>query len=251
MRLLMPVAVMALFCGSVALAFSQSFNISLECSSGSQGQYGFDVPTAAFGAAAHQYGYWNDCPATVGIWPLLPMRVELLRDIAGRPTLVTLTRGHPGGGAGWWNPQVFNQTSGDYAALMTDAREWPDDVLTVTNLQPGNYTIYTYAVPPSNAPRHASVFVENSTSQNPQQVLGPLHGNVLIQFQTHAVHDVVVSGTGTLRIRVSPIESFDTYVNGFQFVYHGPGKLIRSAPAWQPCLPEVITQRRLDFQPVG
>lgn len=106
---------------------------------------------------------------------------------------------------------------------MDDAMDLnPGTVMTVTHLRPGAYTVYIYAVYPGSPDQshfRTSVYVQNSISNNPQIIRGPLNGNVLTQYITHSVHDVVVDSDGVMVVTIKALDR-NAWMNGLQLVYH-------------------------------
>lgn len=219
MTLQFRAAILSALVGCSGSLYAQSINLSFESQ---------DLPTQSFGAAAVQLGVWNE--AYTGIrWGGPGRRYpHPIVDLQGHVTHVIIQASPRVTQIGWWNPDTYNQTSGEYAALMTDAIQWEGGTLTFHNLWPGSYSVYVYAVPPNNGPRTCFVSVSGSTSENPQYISGPLHGNVLLQGQTHSVHDVQVSAERELVISIKPAVSITTFVEGLQLVYHGQNLIMAS-----------------------
>lgn len=128
--------VAALAVVGACLAHGQSFNVDLDLIIGSPA-VGVGVPSDEFGAAGSQPGRWNKIDATGhGPYPLL--------GLSGNSTNVTITGPLGGGALGFNNPQL----TGDYALLMKDGRDDPGE-WSFSNLMPGHYRLFTYAVAPN------------------------------------------------------------------------------------------------------
>lgn len=165
-------------------AFGQSFNIDFDFPSAPPA-LGGGPPSAAFGAAAGQPGYWNAVWSTTTLWRL--------RDLQGSPANVWLdTRGLVGRNTGAWN---FTGNTGDYAKLLNDGESVaPLSTLLLTGLQPGEYIVTTYAVfPDSEWQSPTLVAIDGAwAGENPQRVTGPMPGNSFEHLITHSIHHVTI-----------------------------------------------------------
>jgi hypothetical protein len=182
-------------------ARGQSFNVDLDFGGASSPPSG--GPASTYGAAAGQPGFWN----------LVGSNVLGLTNTLGAPTGAALLI--PGGGMGsTW--QVAGVT-GDFEKLIGDY--WSgQSAYTFTGLIPGKYRVYTYAYVSGNPVLLTTVSV--SGSPDPQQSVGGASitaPNTFTLGITHAIHDVVVSPTGTIFIQVMGVTS-SAHVNGFQLV---------------------------------
>ncbi|MBL1150207.1 MAG: PEP-CTERM sorting domain-containing protein [Armatimonadetes bacterium] len=190
-----PVCLVACLLLAGPAAFGQSFNIDFDFPSAPPA-LGGGPPSAAFGAAAGQPGYWNAVWSTSTLWRL--------RDLQGSPANVWLdTRGLAGRNTGAWN---FTGNTGDYAKLLNDGESLdPASSLVITGLQPGSYTVTTYAVVPIEG-RSAPVYVSvpgSPPGENPQRVTGPMPGNSFEYLITHSIHHALIE-SDTLTIDLIP-----------------------------------------------
>jgi hypothetical protein len=186
-----------------SIAPAQSFNCDSELT-------GHGVPTALFGAAANQSGFWNDVPGT-GPPPNYP-----LRNLSGALTSVTVSASGGTGSAGAINNPI---NTGDYAALLNDG-QWvvAPTTYTIQGLVNGPYRVFSYFVSAAGDIRVGFVTVPGSTSPNPQTVTGPMPGNSFQHLITHAIHDVVVTSS-TLAIQLESLSPQNgSMFNGFQLV---------------------------------
>src|SRR5688500_15693927 len=125
-------------------ARTQGFNVDLDIAV-KDPMVGGGVPSSSFGAAADQPGSWNR--SHFGPEP------RILRDLQGSLTDVVMTAETTTGsfsGLGFFNPI----NTGDYALLLNDAarvafvNQSGTLRYTLSNMEPGLYTVYTYAVRP-------------------------------------------------------------------------------------------------------
>jgi hypothetical protein len=162
----------------------------------------FGTPTAAHPGAGSQPGTWNTLAGPVGAG---------LLSITGAATDVGIT-GTSGAGFSFNNAG----TAGDFQALMDDCLDLGGAgalrTFTITGLDPGNYTIYTYAWAPDNATFVTSVNVNGLNTQN---VGGAWPGGYLAGT-THSVHNVAHAG-GALTINTATVSGFSS-LNGIQIV---------------------------------
>lgn len=188
---------LAFFVCSTPSARSQSFNID----------YGstFGTPSSTYGAAANQPGFWNAVDSNGPPFPVL-------RDVDGVPTRVRINQQLPFG------PAAFDDidTTGDDQALMDDYLDLHSvpHTFVITGLQPGWYSIYTYAWAPDSVFFGTVVEVEKL---GPQTIGGAWPGKHQ-QGVTFAKHDVVV--TKGKRLKLFTFGLTKGTLNGFQFVRH-------------------------------
>jgi hypothetical protein len=191
-----------------AVAVGQGFNVDLDVFDGGP-IVGEGSPSDAFGGAANQPGRWNQVNGSFhGMTRLLNLNGSLSNVFMSMNGIIQ--RG------GWNNPL----NTGDYRLLFNDATlvygqvQW-----SVTGLSQSWYRVIVYAVSPvpqHNQPRPIEVFVDGSTSTNPQIVTGPMPGNSFQYLVTHSIHDVLVLD-GQLRFGVTTtIQNEDQHINGFQ-----------------------------------
>ncbi|KAA0224219.1 PEP-CTERM sorting domain-containing protein [Fimbriimonadia bacterium ATM] len=204
-----PACVVTCLCLAGPAAFAQSFNIDFD-SPGAPPELGGGAPSAAFGAAAGQPGYWNP------VWSPYSWN---LRDILGRETDVLLITSSLQRTRGSWN---FPGNTGDYAKLLNDGEGTnPVGLLTFTGLLAGQYTVTTYSVFPDwewQAPTLISV-QGAPPEENPQRVIGPMPGNDFAYLVTHSIHHATVTnGELVIDFRADPAGR-GSMVNGLQISY--------------------------------
>ena len=190
-----------------ALGVGQSFNVDLDAFGGPP-EGGNGAPSASFGAAANQAGFWNRVYAARN--DAVP-----LNDLLGQPTSVTMD---PDGGTG--SGLSYNQplNTGDYALLLNDVgNPEPQVTYTFSGLVAGSYRVVTYGANPNLRVERNQVLVPGAQSPNPQVVTGPMPGNSFVLGITHSVHEITITGN-SLVIDVRSLDFPTASVNGFQLV---------------------------------
>lgn len=205
-----------------APALAQSFNLDF----GSQLQH--PLPSNGYGAAAQQPGVWfavsTNSPTAVSC-----------HDINGNATGMHLT---PLGGNG--NMSANNASwTGDDDRLMEDgadlgtlAQGFGHMTFTITGLQDGAYTIYTYAEAPDVPATYRTNVMVSGAPEGVQTVGGAWSGSPHIQGITYAKHTITVAGGSTVTIDADDDPSVSgNYgtVNGLQIVKEGSGSSSGSA----------------------
>jgi hypothetical protein len=190
-----------LVCGSAA---AQSFNVDL----GTNTTYPLPAPT--YGAAASQPGPWVNGGTT--------SPVAALTDINGVVTAAALTFSVTGTGI---NANTYGLT-GDDQMLLCDLIDMAGNcTFTFTNLQAGDYALYTYAWASDNNMAITLVTPGPGAAEGPQPVGGTWTG-AHVQGITYALHHFAnVPANGSIAITTSVQTTFDS-INGFQLV-HGSG----------------------------
>jgi len=183
-----------------APASSQSFNIDF----GDNVTLG--TPSATYGGASGQAGFWNDC---IGDMPLA--------DIAGNATGVSISL------VGVDTPYGFDElcTAGEDQMLMDDIMYTggTSGYFQFTGLADGSYEVYTYAMAPDS-----NVFLTDVTIVGSTEGTLTVGGDFCLGFvhlATHAVHHVNVVG-GNAQIDVAINASY-TSLNGMQIIQTGGG----------------------------
>ncbi|MBX3359649.1 MAG: hypothetical protein KF745_14615 [Phycisphaeraceae bacterium] len=185
---------------AAAIAGAQSVNIDFDAGAGP----GAGSPT--FGGAAGQAGVWN----TVAAAGAGPFALVTVSGAAG-PSLSRA--GNPPAAFAFDN----GNTTGQFGMLLDDVTDLGTAGavdLTISNLVPGRYRVYTYSIQPDSSIARTNVTVGGSTSPNPQTVGGAMPVNSFVAGVTHAEHDVVTS-TGAIFITAAPSVGF-CGVNGVQ-----------------------------------
>jgi len=162
---------------SAALATSlraQSFNVDY----GSQ----FGLPSASFGAAAEQAGFWNERTG-------LEDESTTLVDVRGEKTGVRIIPSLPFWQAGF----DFPATTGDVQALMDDYFDLHSVPATfeVQGLAVGTYAVYTYLSAPDSPDFRTSL----SVAGRPAKLIGGIWPGGFREGVTHS-RDVVRVGSG-------------------------------------------------------
>lgn len=200
--------ILVLLVGLSTLASAQSFNIDLDVAIGN-GQVGHGAPSAGFGAAAGQAGFWNAVDAGS------PDATTLL-GLDGGTTGAHIQASGGVGSAGGFN---FAGNSGDYSLLLNDFADMGGSGSEVdyhfSGFRPGRYLIYTYAVNASGHFVNTTISVPGAQDQF-RIVSGPMPGNQFIQGITHSVHDLMLTGS-SFEIDVSGTWPLSE-CNGFQIV---------------------------------
>jgi hypothetical protein len=178
-----------------ARAQAQSFNIDL----GTQ----FGAPSASYGAAAGQAGFWNERTG-------FEDETATLVDIQGHKTAVTLVPSLPFGQAGFDHPA----TSGDDQALMDDYFDLHSVPATfeVRGLAAGTYAVYSYLWAPDEALYQTSL----SVAGRPARLIGGAWPGGFREGVTHSRDVVHVGASETLVLSVFGIPK-GTF-NGLQLV---------------------------------
>jgi hypothetical protein len=203
-------------CWMTRSAHGQSFNIDIDIFFGDPG-LGNGAPSASFGAAAGQQGFWNRC-AYVG-------DPQSLSDLDGNATGVQMsyTTGKAGSGGGHASSVTGN--TGDYALLLNDSvsvaplLDGGHLTYLFSGLQAGQYRVYTYAVNIGGGFMPTPVEVFGGTPPV-EIVTGPMPVNSFQHLITHSIHDVNVFPSGELNLRIvqPPNSPFSMQINGFQIV---------------------------------
>ncbi len=200
-----PFGLLAVAAG--APAFAQSINIDV----------GFNVtyplPASTFGAGAVQPGVWNDVTGQTST-------PQPLVDLQGNPIIPEIYRFGINGTFDFNNPL----TSGNDQNLMDDCYD-PGTLQAsywfVTDLDPGQYRVYTYGMAPDSASYRTNVSVLNSP--DPLQVVGGAWPGGYVQGITHAMHHVTINAGDTLQItvQITATQGLAT-LDGFQIVKETP-----------------------------
>ncbi|NOG93455.1 MAG: hypothetical protein HND42_09475 [Armatimonadetes bacterium] len=172
---------------------------------------GGGVPSASFGAAAGQPGFWNGMTGSNGDH-------GLLRDLNGQLSTVRMIVEDFSGSTGAWG---YLGNTGDYALLLNDGADtWFNGRVRFTGVPNGAYRVFTYAVKPHASEVHpVRVSVSNAAQgQNPQTVTGPMPQNQFIYLQTHAIHDILVSNNEMVVSFQRDANVYGTLLNGLQIV---------------------------------
>lgn len=195
-------AALALVAAAAPL-FAQSVNIDF----GHANPAPTAPPSDSFAGAAGQPGHWMNVPTNAASWPI--------DGLDGLPSGITLTR--TVGAVTTFSVNNVN-TTGDHEALLDDFHGF-NSVTTVTyqftGVDPGVYSLFTYAIAPDNASFRTRVFVDNTSSTNPQIVGGSMPVNAFISGVTHAVHDILVGPDTTITVTLTGSGSAGS-INGFQ-----------------------------------
>ncbi len=202
-RCLFLAPILVLACAHSAQA--QSFNVDIGDNLAPHG-----IPPAVYGAAAAQPGTWNGRSALVAS--------QILTDIGGVVTPVTLTRTASNGGVNFTFENIG--TTGNDDLLLDDTQDvgtlGSTTTWTFNNLQAGAYALYTYAWAPDDA-----TFVSDVTggSIDPLQGCGGAWTGTHVQGVTYTRHRYNVLAGGSISITIgaaaAPVTNFGT-VNGLQ-----------------------------------
>lgn len=197
---------MVLFASAPIRSSAQSFNIDLDESIGGP-ETGAGAPSAAFGAAAGQAGYWNKVPASSGI-------ARALIGLDGVATSRQIDPSGGGGSGGFNNPNL----SGDFRALMADGRDVGTPVYYhFKGFQPGHYQLITFGAPASGTVVPLFVSVPNSSTST-QNITGPMPANLFVYGIDYCVHELDMPGD-SFEIDISANGPPNSQVHGFQIVY--------------------------------
>lgn len=176
------------------LAGAASFNIDL---------IGAAAPSATYGAAALQSGYWN----------LVQNSPFALLDVDGNTTGVSLS--FPG--ATWPGTFDHSGTSGDDELLMDDFMNWSPSgsmPFTVQDLPAGSYHFYSY----SFAPNGNNSSVDIAGSPEGFQLLGGTWPSSHQLGVTYALHTVTLTQLSDVTINVGVWNAAWGGFNGLQIV---------------------------------
>jgi len=211
-----------------AAASAQTFNVDVCNLSG--------TPSASYGAAAAQAGFWNGIDAA-SLGTAFP-----LQDLSGAATGVSVSYQLVGNGLGNFS---FNHagTSGGDEALMDDLQDIGSGssvaTWTFSGLSAGSYTVTTYAWAPDD-PLNSRSKVKVQGSSDPEQTLGGAWPGAQALGVTYSRHALTVGASGQIVVEVRPSIGFGS-VNGIQIVASGgggPAKFCTSKPSSLPgCTP--------------
>jgi hypothetical protein len=199
---------------AASACFAQAINLDIGYPGGNEG-LGEGPPSAEFGAAAGQPGFWNSHG----------LGFALLLDVNGDSTNVSMHLRIDSGEYGGGSEFFFEGNTGDYARLLNDA----DGVGTIlqgggltvffSGLAPGFYDIYTYAVNTRGDYVETPVTIPGAIGGATQIVTGPMPGNAFKYLITHSIHRVDIRTGDDLQIQFyQPPNTGAQYINGFQFV---------------------------------
>jgi hypothetical protein len=163
----------------------------------------FGTPSAAYGGAANQPGFWNN-PATGTSAP------QALRDLSGAPTGVTIAMSPARGSFSFSNPGPV----GDERALMDDLVDLGSagtTTFTIHGLTAGTYNIYTYAWAPDSDTYRTGVSVNGS----PVQIVGGAWPGGQVQGITYDQQTVTINPGQDLVVAATVVSGFGS-INGFQ-----------------------------------
>jgi hypothetical protein len=213
--MLKPCVAISAFALSTVIAHQargQSFNVDIGTSVSTGA--GFGTPTMFHRSGANQPGFWNNLAG-------ITQTSLALMNVAGNPTSVTLMRSTASGGDFHTNNA---NTNGDAEKLLDDAQDLSGTpgvpvTYTFSNLEAGNYEVYTYAVAPDlPTDQDVTSVTINGVTQN---VTGPIpFGNNYVQgvtYAKHMVNGVPQGGSITISAVRGNSTSYGT-VNGFQLV---------------------------------
>ncbi|HJP01808.1 MAG TPA: hypothetical protein QF764_08595 [Planctomycetota bacterium] len=197
-------------------ANAQNFNIDVGDT------FSVGHPTSAYGAGAHQSGFWN--PVSGG----MPYQFTLL-DLNQQATTVTTDCQNMGGSGDYF----FNNgaTSGDDEALLDDLEDVGGvggvSTWTFAGLADGFYDIYTYSWAPDNPSYIANI---TGGDINDTQAVGNFAWNgTHQQGGSYALHCVTVSGGSLVQIEIANSGAGFASCNGFQIV-----ERVQSCPGAEP-----------------
>jgi predicted outer membrane repeat protein len=191
--------------GRFAAAQSINFDFSTNFGSGPW----FNAPADTYGGAHGQTGFWLHSEA-FNSWTNLP-------GLDGNPTTADLTKT----GGQFVSFMDHPVLSGEVEKMIGDWNNAPPAnpiTLTFSNLIPGVYTVYTYAVNPIFDDYRSSVSV-NGSPDGVQSIGGEITVNGVTQGITHARHRVQTNGS-TITIHITAGVNSGSF-NGIQLVYHG------------------------------
>jgi hypothetical protein len=187
--------------GTLALsagAKAQSINIDVDNF--------FGTPTSAL-AAAGVAGTWNDVPATTTGTALV--------NVAGGATSAMIAYG---GGSGAAYNTNNPATSGNDQAMLDDIHDpvLGASVWTISGLQAGTYTVYTYGMAPDDTTYRTGI----SVNGGPLTSVGGLFTGTYVVPTTHAVDTVVVPAAGNITITLTVVTGFASFA-GVQIKLNG------------------------------
>ena len=200
--------------------YAGGVNVDLNATSGT----GAGTPSAAFGGAAGQPGFWTllNPPYGTGV-------VRQVRDLTNTFNAVTCTLTLNGATTGTFS---FNNpnTLGDVELLMDDAHDIgaPGNRATYTfsAFAPGVYEVITYAAAPDSDEYHTGVTVTtNDLSYASRSVGGAIPaGGVFTEGVTHSRHTVCLAQSGPISVTATTLDGFGS-VNGMQIRRLSPTRL--------------------------
>jgi hypothetical protein len=185
-------------------ASAQSFNVDV-----GDNLIIFPVPVDSYGAAANQIGRWN-----ASIHPYSTNLVNLDGSASAVTTSSTNSSSY----------NYFPSTlTGEDRNFMIDIQTLPSIggpwFWTITGLQDGHYSVYTYAWAPEN--NGVQTRVQVSGSSDPAQLIGGSWvGSPHVLGTTYALHQVDISG-GIMTLQVEGVGGSSGSINGFQLVFGG------------------------------
>ena len=200
-----------ILCAFTGTIKAQSFNVDFNSSTG----FGAGAPIPSYPAAAGQPGTWNSILTTSPlVFPLV--------NLNGTPSSATLTRQTETG-----NFNTTNQTTSGNFSLLHDDFQFRTGlglggqlVYAFSNLEAGDYAVFTYAANPESSASGSFVSVAGSSSTASQGVVGVINGNNYAPGLTHAVHikqSVPAGGSITINIARGGDESI-AVCGGIQLV---------------------------------
>lgn len=198
--------------GLAAATLAQSFNIDFDIFGGDPG-IGNGVPSASFGAAAGQPGFWNRF--SNGTDP------RVVRGLDGTKTEIALFTVSANGSVGAIGYR-FEGNTGDYALLLNDAIvvgpliDGNEITYKFAGLQNASYLVYTYAAHVAGLLLDTPVTIPGA---NPtvEIVTGPMPGNAFGHLITHTIHEVnVTNGTFDIELAQPPNYPSGMCINGIQ-----------------------------------
>ncbi|MGE3107755.1 MAG: hypothetical protein AB7G11_03370 [Phycisphaerales bacterium] len=173
--------------GGGAVGFNVDMNRTVGTGSG--------VPSASYGAASGQAGFWNNF--IVGGASTIS-----LSGLTGAPSGVSLTRvagaGIQSGCPGGTIPLDFSRLMCDYdyaVAGVVNPVEYRFD-----NLLPGGYAVITYAGRADNAATFQTQLWINNTFVGQDNITGPVTGGTFTLGVTHTQRNVTISPGDSLRV---------------------------------------------------
>ena len=191
----------ALLLGPAATAAAQVPSIYVDLTDTNFGTTG--TPPSTYGGAANLPGMWNEVD-TVGLIGTT-FNSGPLMDSSGSPTMVEVTL--DGGVNDIFSLDFDNALmSGDDAALLEDCIYFDGaGTITFSNLPPGAYDVYTYAIAPDDDTYQTLVDVAGSSSGS--QIVGGDFAAGFVLGTTHALHTVTVGAPGTIVISTDVLGS--------------------------------------------
>ncbi len=201
-------AALALLCAVTMLpAGAQPFGLNVDIDApGTPPEAGGGPPSASFGAAGGQPGFWNAIP-------LLHQGPLPLFGLGGEPTTAALSM------AGGYTGLAYNLpiNTGDYALLLNDATRIGEFLrYTISGLSPGRYFVVTYSAKPNGQYGEADITVLGAIAPNPQRVSGIMPGNRFKYLLTHSIHELELFGSELVIHALGPWPN--GFINGFQIV---------------------------------